>query len=197
MKRLLAALIFILVCGAAHAGCMSLLYAGKCSASGPPPLVTPTILPQPSAAFSQANNGGAGVNAGLAPNGGTVGAFELPATLTNSFAFFHEFLVNPSGAPNSWMFGFSSSNPSAAVPKGIVALTQSPTSGTLVAQVTSAGSGGVTFDWWQATVGMLGVPSIGASQANYNPLGTILGLMADGLSLGQRYGRTRTYGGHS
>ena len=169
MKRLLASLIFaLLFCGHASAGCMTLLYAGKCSASGPPPLVTPTILPLPSAAFTQSNTAGGGVNTGLAPNGGTVGAFELPATLANSFAFYHEFLADPSGFGTSWMFGFGASNVSSTVPKGIVFLTQNNTSAALVTQITATGSGNATFDWWQPTIGMLGAPTTAAGQADYN-----------------------------
>ena len=105
IKRLLAALILTLLCAPASAGCLSLLYAGKCSSSGPPPLTTPAVIPLASAAFTQSNGAGTGIDIGLQPNQGVAGAFEFPATLANSFAFYHEILVDPSGAANEWMFG--------------------------------------------------------------------------------------------
>ena len=66
-------------------------------------LTPPTITPQPSAAFSQSNSFGR-VNMGLKPNGGSVGAFELPSTPTNSFTIYHEILGN-----GGWLFGSGNS----------------------------------------------------------------------------------------
>lgn len=70
------------------AGAMTLLGAGGI-VTGVIILTPPTITPQPSAAFSQSNSFGR-VNMGLKPNGGSVGAFELPSTPTNSFTIYHE-----------------------------------------------------------------------------------------------------------
>ena len=56
-------------------------------------LTPPTLTPQPSTSFSQANTYGA-VNMGLQPNGGTPGALEFPSTPANSFALYHEFTNN-------------------------------------------------------------------------------------------------------
>ena len=106
MKRLskfFAAFSFIELIGRhpVWAGAMTLLGAGGIVTGIM--LTPPTILPQPSAAFSQSNSFGR-VNMGLKPNGGTVGAFELPSTPTNSFAIYHEILGN-----GGWLFGSGNS----------------------------------------------------------------------------------------
>jgi hypothetical protein len=95
MLRLSALLLFaLLACSPASAGCLTLLFAGKCSASGPPPIVTPSILPMAGSFFNQGSANGT-VNNALKPNGGMVGAFQFPTTTTNSMVFYGEFEVNP------------------------------------------------------------------------------------------------------
>src|ERR1700729_1772115 len=160
MKRLLAALILTLLCSPASAGCMSLLYSGKCSASGPPPLTTPAVTPQPSAAFTQSNglgSGGGGLSVGLTPNQGVDGAFALPTSgppITNSFAFYSEATVDPSiGGSDKWMFGYDGSAANSAQPRGVV-LIPNNTIAQIAVQIDVTGSGNTSFNWWMPTVGM-------------------------------------------
>ena len=57
--------------------------------------------------------------------------------------------------------------PNTVAPKGVVAATAGNVSTPLVVQVTATGSGSATFNWWMATVGMVGTPTT-ATQADYN-----------------------------
>jgi len=98
MLRLSALLLFALVCQPASAGCLTLLFAGKCSASGPPPIVTPTILPLAGSYLNQNAPNGSATNVALRPNGGLdTGAVEslgFPSPTTNSHVIYVEGTVD-------------------------------------------------------------------------------------------------------
>lgn len=96
MKRLGIILAALLWASAAHAGCAMLMGLGKCSASGPVPITTPTIVPQVASYFN-ANSSNGFLNAALRPNNGSTGAFQWPSTgSTNSAFLFITGQVNPS-----------------------------------------------------------------------------------------------------
>lgn len=114
MLRLSALLLFALVCQPASAGCLTLLFAGKCSASGPPPITTPVILQ--SAGTSFAANQAAVINNALIPNGtstrgSAAGAFLFPPTPTNSMFILIKTQIDPElSAGNNPEFLFGSLN---------------------------------------------------------------------------------------
>ena len=93
LRRLLAALAFALFCGHASA-CVLLTGAGACTNSGPHPISTPALVPQPSTLFGVNSSVGT-TNTGLKTNGGTAGAMFLPpspttANVEGSFAIYGE-----------------------------------------------------------------------------------------------------------
>src|ERR1700722_8919051 len=56
--------------------------------------------------------------------------FRAPRPITNSFGFFHEFMMGTSvGGNTSWLFGFTNSNPNSVSPMGIAAAQPGNTSG--------------------------------------------------------------------
>ena len=131
-------------------------------------LTPPTVLPQPSAAFSQANSWGF-VNMALKPNGGTAGPFAFPPTPTNSFTVYHDVTIDPNlGGLAKWILGngsalggeaVSSSNPGAPV---------------FAVQDNVLGAGAHGFNWWTATTGVqvassIGQISLASKGTNYNP----------------------------
>jgi hypothetical protein len=67
-------------------------------------LAPPTVTPQPSAMFSQANAFGS-INMALVP---PTAATAFPATTTDSWALYHELSLSP-GAPSSFLFGSGNS----------------------------------------------------------------------------------------
>ena len=106
MKRIL---IIVLACmalaGPALAGSRLLGFIGAGLNAGTP-LTPPTVLPQPSAIFSQANGYGS-VNMGLTIPAN--GPMELPSTPTNSWALYNELTINPAPGNISWLFGVANS----------------------------------------------------------------------------------------
>jgi hypothetical protein len=132
------------------------------------PLTPPAITPQPSAAFTPSNGYG-GVNVGLKPNGGTIGAFELPSTATNSFALYHEFAVDPSFAGEKWLFG----NGGATTVNGVIATSTNFGSPSIAVQRSAQGSGSQNFFWWLPTVGATTFGAVNPLNitpgSNYNP----------------------------
>ena len=77
--------------------------------SGPHPISTPAILPQPSTYFNL--NGPSGsANYVLKPNGGTAGAEELPTTPANSHFMYIEGLTPPYLGNNEYALGRNSFN---------------------------------------------------------------------------------------
>jgi hypothetical protein len=152
--KLAATLSFWEFCGR-HPAMATMLLLGV-GGAGVAALNTPTITPQPSLAFSQSNSYGY-VNAALKTNGGSVGAFEVPSTSTNSFAIYHEFTIDPNIAGlNKFLLGGGASN-------GGISFTESGFgSPSIIAQETSTGTAAKTFQWW--------LPTVGYSNGITNPL---------------------------
>ena len=157
----------------AFAGSMLLLGVGVPVVSGM--LNTPTILPQPSAAFTQSNAFG-NVNVGLKPNGGVPGAFQLPSTCsavpsapaTCSFAIYHELTIDPNvGGGTKIALGNGVTNNG-----GLLITANNPGSPQFSFEHMATGTGSQNFPWWLPTISLQvllpAAPSI-TPGSNYNP----------------------------
>ena len=91
MNRILAAFLFLVLCKPAYA-CMLVLGVGSCGI-GSTILPTPSILPQVSSYFNNAN--GSITNNALIGNGNASGAFQGPTVPTNSEVIYLEGQVSP------------------------------------------------------------------------------------------------------
>lgn len=104
--RLFCIVLAVLACQPAVA-CLLTNHVGSCGNSGPHPITTPTIVPQPSTFFTQSNNSAGNVGLKTAS-----GAFSLPSSdPQSSFSIYGEVLVNPAfnGGLN-WILGNGSLN---------------------------------------------------------------------------------------
>ncbi len=132
-------------------------------------LTPPTVLPQPSALFSQANGWGQ-VNQALKPNGGSSGAFAFPPTPTDSFTVYQDLVIDPNlGGLPKWALG----NGSAA--GGEAVSTTNPGAPVFGIQDNVLGAGAHGFNWWNATAGVQPLSSVGQLSlankgTNYNPI---------------------------
>ena len=128
----------------AFAGSMLLLGVGVLASGA---LNPPTILPQPSLSFLQSNSYGF-TNHPLRPNQGTAGAFEVPSTVTNSFALYHEFTIDPNFAANVFLFGNAGSTVN-----GLFVSNVNVGAPQISFQDTVANSASASQPWWLGTVG--------------------------------------------
>ena len=133
----------------AWAGLITLLGAGMVI-GGAAPLTPPSITPQPSLSFLQSNSYGF-TNHPLRPNQGTAGPFEVPTTVTNSFALYHEFTIDPNYASNTWLLGNAGSTVN-----GLFLTNVNVGAPQIVFQNTVANSASVSQPWWLGTVGAQG-----------------------------------------
>jgi hypothetical protein len=123
--RLLAITFFALASlPGADAGCLTLLHAGKCSASGPPPINTPTIIPLAGSYFNESSPNG-NTNVALRLNGNTFpGALKHPNPTTNSLTIYVEGQINPAisstetimGLGTNTLLALTVSSPSTGLP---------------------------------------------------------------------------------
>ena len=124
----------------AVAGSMLLLGVGTGSGAI---LAPPSITPQPSAAFSQAQGAGLLANNVLLANGGTSGAFFQPSSPTNSFVWYVEGNIDPNistGTNYQYALGRATAG------HGLLVTSSGPGSSTFVTQT---GISGVSnANWW-------------------------------------------------
>ena len=107
-------------------------------------LTPPTITPQPSTAFGQAQGAGNLSNNGLQPNGGTSGPFYSPSTPSNSAFVYVEGNVDPNiSSGNSYQYALGS----AASGRGLLLTSPGPGAPSFVTQ--TGITGGINgASWW-------------------------------------------------
>jgi hypothetical protein len=110
-----------------------------------------TITPQPSVAFTQSSAAGS-VNVGLKPNGGGTGPFQLPSTVTNSWAIYAEAMVDPNfGTKQEYLLGNSDTSYRGVHVDPI---------GSGPPQIVVQNIAGNNFFWWPATTGASAVAGL-------------------------------------